>query len=88
MSQEGVPKNREQILGELAELKSKIYNIENEDLLNRMVEFVDGLKEKYPNYQDFELYHFIAGSGMKRNPVDFDFPGEDSIEVWLRENVK
>lgn len=82
MSQEGVPKNKEQIIQELGQLKSRFYK--NEELYERLVEFGEGLKEKYSDFLDYELFHFLVGSTMQGEPKHFDFPGEDSVEAFLR----
>ena len=46
----------------------------------------DGLKEKYPDYQDYWMFHVLAGSGSEaftKKPTKFDFPGEDSIVLFI-----
>ncbi len=79
---EGIPKNKEQILVELNELKLKFY--ENPDMYEKMFNFARSLRDKYPNCEDCELFHFMIGSTMKHEPAFFDFPGEDSVESFLR----
>lgn len=55
--------------------------ITNEAVLRKTQE----LKKKYPDFDDYELYHVLIGSG-KGNEVfsKFDFPGEDSVESFIR----
>ncbi len=83
MSQEGIP-NNEDVKAELAEKKSLVYkDMEKYELL---VEFANQLKVKYPDYLDYDLFHFLVGSTPvpDKMPTKFDFPGEDSIEFFLR----
>ena len=54
------------------------------------------LKDKYPDYYTYRLYHLLIGSSVEpiiSNPENnsplptenFDFPGDDSIEKFIRE---
>ncbi len=84
MSQEGVPNNNDSIKAELSEKKSMFYrDLEKYELL---AEFAKELKVKYPDYLDYDMFHFLVGSTPMpdRMPTKFDFPGEDSIEGFLR----
>lgn len=87
MSKEGVPISKEQILLELGPLKKQYYK--NPDLYDKLVNFGQMLRKKYPDCQDYELFHFLVGSTMRPEEMatKFDFPGEDSIETFLRNQV-
>lgn len=81
---EEAPKSKEQIMAELVDLKRKIY--EDETKYESMVEFGIELRNKYPDCEEYELFHFLVGSSIREGhePAHFDFPGEDSIETFLR----
>ncbi|KND52131.1 MAG: hypothetical protein AB198_02395 [Parcubacteria bacterium C7867-003] len=81
---EGAPKSNEVIMAEIAERKSAFYR--DLDRYEVLVEFANKLKEKYPDHLDYELFHFLVGSTIRPEtpPKYFDFPGEDSIEKFLR----
>jgi len=54
------------------------------DYLDRVVDFDEKLKKKYGSgTDDCLLFHTIAGSSLKREPIIFDFEGEDSIEQFI-----
>lgn len=68
---------------ELREKRNQIYK--NSDSYKSMTEFVEKLQAKYPDYQNYKIYHFLIGStfpgGAELN--EEDFPGEDSIANFL-----
>ena len=43
-----------------------------------------GLKKKYPNYTEYEMYHVLSGSTPPIPSQFFDFPGDDSLEKFIR----
>jgi hypothetical protein len=66
----------------------------------KMVEFINGIsdkqgnkisqgiKDKYPDYRNYELYHLLVGSTPSIPCEKFDFPGDDSIERFIRSFLK
>ncbi|MBI4118825.1 MAG: hypothetical protein HY452_01010 [Parcubacteria group bacterium] len=56
-----------------------------EDLLSlhdRVLDKAKELRDKYPDYEDYELYHLFIGS-TTRDRSKFDFPGEDSVRKFV-----
>ena len=51
-------------------------------LLARMSE----LQEKHPDYDEYQLYHTAIGSSEIRGKMDF--PGEDSLLLWLEQEAR
>lgn len=49
-------------------------------------EFYDKLREKYPDYENYEMYHF--GASTPRDCVKFDFPGEDSVVKFIEDKYR
>lgn len=49
-------------------------------------DFADELRKKYKNTTDYMLYHLLIGSTV-RQQVLFDFPGDDSVEKFIREQL-
>lgn len=87
MPQEGAPNNNEGVKAELAEKKALVYgDMEKYEML---VEFASGLKARYPDFLDYDMFHFLAGSTPMpdRMPTKIDFPGEDSVEKFLRDHA-
>ncbi len=85
---EEVPKSREIMMQELGGLKSLILG--DEEKYEEFVGFINSLKDKYgKDIEEYELFHFFVGSGLKDDhiPANFDFPGEDSIEQFVRRLV-
>lgn len=41
------------------------------------------LQAKYPEYESYRVYHEVFGSSQEPQYNLFDFPGEDSVEVFL-----
>jgi hypothetical protein len=51
--------------------------------------FTARLKEKYPDYQRYHVYHALSGSTVdaENAPIEEDFPGEDSAEAFLESQL-
>jgi hypothetical protein len=65
-----------------AELSEDVFGFQS-----RLVEFTEHLRKKYPDYQNYRMYHFLVGSGALKPDERFtedDFPGEDSIENFIK----
>ncbi len=60
--------------------------VQAEENYNDWYKFSIGLKNKYKNIFQYYLYHMLIGSSIdeKRTPTEFDLPGEDSIEKYLK----
>jgi len=65
----------------------KFVNIEDFDLFSkiqeRIVDFADRLRKKYPDFQDYSFYHLLAGSTLRGECPKKDFPGDDSVERFI-----
>lgn len=46
---------------------------------NRICDITDKLEDKYPDAEEYRLYHVLAGSSPRGDCPKFDFPGDDSI---------
>ena len=68
---------------ELKEERDKIYS--NRESYKLLLNFVKKLQDKYPDYQNYKIYHCLFGSSLpeKGNFKEEDFPGEDSIVNFL-----
>ena len=60
-------------------------NLENYE---RIVDFGQHLQKEYPEFQKYRLYHFLVGSSPKEECVNFDFPDENSVEVFINKLYK
>jgi len=47
-------------------------------------EFHDKLRETYPNYEDYEMYHF-GTSTPNRELTEVDFPNGDSVQKFIED---
>lgn len=79
---EGLP-NEEKLI---SELKSKLdpFRFSRDDEIN---DFADSLKKKYGerDVYKYALFHILGGSTGYEDLVEhFDFPGEDSVERFIR----
>ena len=85
---EGI-KNKEVIFQELNQLRDALWKADEatDDFPNsaKIHTKVTALREKYPDYKNYVLYHLLTGSTPHDPmPTLFDFPGDDSIETFLR----
>ncbi len=75
------PKNKEK-LQELHAIFNQVFNI---DTSEQFADLADELKEKYPDYKTYRLYHLLAGSTVDSGFGDvdkFDFP-DNEVENFL-----
>ena len=74
-----------------ARLKSKLSQKYSEPVdqqmqtMERIAEFANRLKEKYPDRTSYRLFHILAFSGQELSTpfTHFDFLGEDSIQAFI-----
>ncbi|MFA6428050.1 MAG: hypothetical protein WCW02_00700 [Candidatus Buchananbacteria bacterium] len=74
---------------EFAILKELLHQYRQQDILavtKVICDFVEKLREKYPNHQDYKLYHLLVGGSAKG--TQFDFPDEDSIAKFIEQHSK
>ena len=80
-------KENEEVLRSLKEKWSALSKIE--DILSfhdRVFGKAKELRDKYPDYEDYKLYHLLIGSTVY-DRSKFDFPGEDSIIKFLEDKI-
>jgi hypothetical protein len=65
----------------LARINRKLVELGGET--NAITEKAQELRDKYPDYAEYELYHLLVGSTPKESLEKFDFPGSDSIERFI-----
>jgi len=79
---ENLEEPQEQI--DLKQLQEKRHNIYGDlDKYAKLCEFVEKLKAKHEDYQDYRLYHFLVGSTPNRELSKIDFPEDDSVEKFI-----
>jgi hypothetical protein len=69
---------------QLRAMLRKVYRHDQFAIHNKVLAFHDRLKARYPDYPEYELYHLISFSTLKAPLTKYDFPGEDSIETFIR----
>ncbi len=80
--------NREALKAELKFLLKEAYDRNKGSKLDsfheKIIEKSNELKQKYPDYIRYQLYHLFIFSTPNDTATEFDFPGEDSIETFIR----
>ena len=76
--------NKEMLLNELKSLLSAAMKKDSLGVQDKMVKKVEEVRKVYLDYQKYEMYHLLVGSGLIGTPEYFDFPGNDSIEKFIR----
>ena len=81
---EGDPKA--EIAADLAAKRALILAEKNDpdfEIYNKLVAFVENLQSAYPDYENYELYHLLAGSTPMKQCPNFDFPDNDAIAKFI-----
>ena len=76
--------NKEILVAELKSLLLNAYHRKGLDTNEKVIKKSTELKAKYKNYHDYEMYHLLVSSGLLYPTENFDFPGEDSVENFIR----
>ncbi len=76
--------DREAVRAEIRKILSEAYSGDRMETYDKVADFGQKLREKYKNYDQYELYHILSGSTLIKAPDNFDFPGEDSVELFIR----
>jgi hypothetical protein len=80
------PIEKEALVSELKELLMAAYN--SDEVLDSysnhefIVKKASELRIKYSDFNDYEMYHVLIGSS--KECTKFDFPGDNSVEKFLR----
>jgi hypothetical protein len=86
----GQPRNEAEVFAETHALWSELMTGPHMMEANEeMADFAEYLRKKYPGREGalgYTLYHLLAGSSMMSQdvPAGFDFPGDDSVEMFLK----
>ena len=51
------------------------------DRINQKAQY---LRAKYPDYENYVMYHILTSSGMDRDCPNFDFPENDNVADFIR----
>lgn len=79
---EGVP-NREALIAELEEIRIKAYERDMMDVNQKIFEKTTELQNRFPDFNDYKIYHVLNGSTVVREK--FDFPeAEGEVEAFIR----
>jgi hypothetical protein len=60
-----------------------LYRRDQYEIHDKVIEFHDYLKKKYPNAREHRLFHLISGSTLLDSYDDMDFDGIDSVENFI-----
>ena len=60
-----------------------LYKRDQYEIHEKVLEFHDYLKRKYPNARDHLFFHLISGSTLKDFYGDTDMPEPDSVEDFI-----
>ncbi|MEK7500569.1 MAG: hypothetical protein AAB642_00380 [Patescibacteria group bacterium] len=71
----------------LEKIRSELYRRNALGFHEVMVDKAEELQSKYPDYREYRLYHLLISSTVGECPK-YDFPGEDSIELFLETQQK
>ncbi len=50
--------------------------------------FAEHLKQKYPDYKQYELYYLLIGSAPHEHKPFFDFPDQNSVRGFIESLLK
>jgi hypothetical protein len=89
---EGAPKpNNPQIkIEEIREKRVALYESfsakEFKEFQNKLVKYIKDIRLKYPNFDNYVLYHILIGSTVPDDItlIEDDFPWDDSVENFLK----
>lgn len=79
-------KEHERIINELWTLMRSIPEDDLIEANNKIVDYAETMRELYPNALDYALFHLVIGSTVDKHPF-FDFPGDDSVEKFIKEEL-
>ena len=60
-----------------------LYRRDQFEIHDKVIQFHDYLKKKYPDAREHRLFHLISGSTLLDFYGVLDFPGEDSVENFI-----
>ncbi len=74
--------DEEALAEKLREKVNKSFSFENYEKIG---EYTDKIREKYPDYSEYRLWHVVISSTINENTkiTHFDFPGDDSAEKFI-----
>jgi len=87
-----IPSSSESVTDKVGRLRRDV--LKHMDVLEfneKMMAFIEKIKENYPNYKRYRCFHKLIGSSGTEdmpNIIDKDFEGENSIVSFLEELLK
>jgi len=60
-----------------------LYRRDQDEIHDRVLAFHDGLKVRYPDFRDYQLFHLVSGSTLRDSHPKMDFPSPDSVEEFV-----
>lgn len=78
------PKQNEAIVSSIKEKLLKVCQADTDLTYQDVIaNFAGHLEKNYPDHQQYLMYHILLGSSPRETPPNFDFPGEDSVELFI-----
>ena len=67
----------------LEKVLKELYERNRFGFYEAVVNKAEELMAKHPDYKDYLLFHLLIGSTVEGECANYDFPGEDSIKLFL-----
>lgn len=84
------PNNPKSKIEEIREKRVALYksfSIEKlREFQSKLIKYIDNIRLKYPNFDNYVLYHILIGSTVPNDITMEDFPWDDSVEKFLKDN--
>ena len=80
--------NEELIVEEVKSRRSSLYRLKDrwKEIHNKIIDFSNSLESKYPDARKCYLFNVMVGGTIDRADCHiFDFPGEDSVEKFIKD---
>ncbi|MGC9968425.1 MAG: hypothetical protein ABSC29_01680 [Minisyncoccia bacterium] len=88
------PRNQEEenrLMAEMSAIVSRAYGNEaiRKEAYRLLMAHLANIETKYPDHRNYRMYHEALGSTAEEGDCsEFDFPGEDSIVLFINEQIK
>jgi hypothetical protein len=77
------PKSRGEITRSLDQILLDLYMSEPEITKTHLTKCAEGLRSKYENYKQYELYYLLVSEKPEGQCPFFDFPNPDSVQTFI-----
>ena len=81
---EKAPNLEEALLSKLRELKIVAYEKDMSGTDKKVRDKFNELQRNYPDFYQYKTFHLLMNSTPPESATETDFPGEDSVEKFLR----